>query len=120
MAKLSKKEARARRHRRIRGKVSGTSSEPRMSVCCSGKHIYVQLIDDVKQCTLASTSTLDAAFREKGAPLNTETAAGLGKVIAGKALAADITRVVFDRGGSRFHGRIKALADAAREAGLVF
>jgi len=118
MAKLSMKEARLRRHRRIRGKVSGTAAKPRMSVFRTSKHLYVQLIDDEAQRTLVAASTLDASFREAGNKTDTEGAAALGKVAAERALAADITQAVFDRGGFRYHGRIAALAAAAREAGL--
>ena len=120
MGKLTKKEARARRHRRLRRRISGTPEIPRMSVCCSGKHMYVQFIDDLAGHTLVSVSTVEKAFRESDHLLNVDGAAFLGKVAAEKALQAKITRVVFDRGGFRYHGRVKALADAAREAGLQF
>jgi len=120
MAKLSKKEARCRRHRRLRGKISGCPEIPRMSVWRSGKNLYVQFIDDVAQCTLASVSTLGKEFREGGKKVDMEGAAALGKMAAERAKAVNISRVVFDRGGLQFHGRIKALADAAREAGLTF
>jgi large subunit ribosomal protein L18 len=120
MSTLSKKEARVRRHRRLRRKISGTPEIPRMSVCRTANHIYVQMIDDVSGRTLASVSTLDREFRERGLSCDTAGAAELGKMAAERAKAADISTVVFDRGGFRFHGRIKALADAAREAGLRF
>ena len=120
MSKLTKKEARLRRRRRVRRKISGTPSTPRMAVCRTDSHLYVQFIDDVAQRTLASVSTLEPANRKDGKPLTTETASALGKLAAERAQAVGITRVVFDRGGSRYHGRVKALADAAREAGLAF
>lgn len=91
-----------------------------MSVCRTAKHLYVQLVDDEAQTTIVSGSTLDPAFRETGLRCNAAGASALGKLVAEKAIAANITKVVFDRGGFRYHGRIKALADAAREAGLKF
>ena len=120
MSKLSKKEARVRRHRRIRRKISGTAETPRMCVCRTAKHLYVQLIDDEAQRTMCSASTIEPVFRDSDLRLNSEGAATLGKTLAERALAADIKKVVFDRGGFNYHGRIKALADAAREAGLQF
>jgi large subunit ribosomal protein L18 len=120
MSKLSKKEARIRRHRRLRHRISGTAEVPRMSVCRTAKHLYVQLVDDEAATTLVSGSTLEGAFKETGLGANAEGAAALGKIVAEKAIAAKIEKVVFDRGGFRYHGRIKALADAAREAGLKF
>jgi len=118
MSKVTKKEARQQRHCRVRRKVAGTAEVPRMSVCRTSKHIYVQLIDDTAQRTLTSVSTVDADFRKAEKQADMEGAAVLGKMAAERALAADIKRVVFDRGGSKFHGRVKALAEAAREAGL--
>jgi len=120
MAKLSKKEARVKRHRRVRKKLSGTGDIPRMSVCCTSKHIYVQFIDDESGRTLAFASTLADQFRKEGIPSNVDCATKLGKLAAEKAVAANISRVVFDRGGFKYHGRVKAIADAAREAGLKF
>lgn len=120
MSKLSKKEARVRRHRRLRHRVSGTAETPRMSVFRTDKHLYVQLVDDEAQSTILSGSTLDADFKETGLKANAEGAATLGKLVAEKAIAAKIAKVVFDRGGFRYHGRIKALADGARAAGLKF
>jgi len=117
---MTKKEARVRRHRSLRHRISGCPEIPRMSVCRTAKHLYVQLVDDEAQTTIVSGSTLEAAFRELGMRSNAAGAAALGKLVAEKALAANITKVVFDRGGFRYHGRIKALADAAREAGLKF
>lgn len=118
MAKLSKKEARLRRHRRVRSKVSGSAAKPRLSVFRTSRHLYVQIIDDEAQRTLVSASTLEASFRESDKKMDTEGASALGKIAAERALAADITQAVFDRGGFQYHGRIEALANAAREAGL--
>lgn len=121
MAKLSKKEARVRRHRRLRRTVSGTAETPRMSVCLTSKHIYVQLIDDLAGKTLVAISTLDPEYRKEGPKTATMTAAEkLGTLAAKRAVAADIKAVVFDRGGFRYHGRVKAIAEAARKAGLTF
>lgn len=120
MAKLTKKEARVKRHRRVRKKISGTGSTPRMAVCCTSKHMYVQFIDDETGRTLASASTLCDAFRKDGGKATVEGAKVLGKIAADRAVAAKITTVVFDRGGFAFHGKVKAIADAAREAGLKF
>lgn len=120
MSTINKKDARIRRHRRLRHRISGSAQMPRMSVCRTAKHLYVQLVDDEAQVTILAGSTLNAAFRESGLKANAQGAAALGKLVAEKALAANITKVVFDRGGFRYHGRIKALADAAREAGLKF
>jgi len=120
MAKMNRKEARRRRHRRVRGRVSGTADTPRMSVCVTGKHCYVQFIDDTCGRTLAAASTVEPAFRESGQQSNVAGGAILGKIAAERALEKKITQVVFDRGGFRYHGRVKAIADAAREAGLKF
>lgn len=120
MSKLNKNEARIRRHRRLRRRIAGSADVPRMSVCRTAKHMYVQVIDDDSQRTLCSASTLEPSFRDSDLRVNAEGAAALGKLVAERALAADIRRVVFDRGGFRFHGRVKALADAARESGLQF
>jgi large subunit ribosomal protein L18 len=111
-------EARYRRHLRLRQKIRGTAQRPRMSVCMTAKHIYVQLIDDTKGVTLASAST--AAPELKGGKGNMEGAKKVGQLAAQQAKVKKITEVVFDRGGLRYHGRVKALADAAREAGLKF
>lgn len=104
-----------RRHKRVRLKVKGTSERPRLSVYRSLKHIYAQIIDDVSGKTLVSVSSLG-----KGAQGNVKTASEIGKNLAEVAKAANLDRVVFDRGGCLYHGRIKALADSAREGGLVF
>jgi large subunit ribosomal protein L18 len=111
--------ARRRRHLRIRKKVSGTGARPRLCVFRSIHHIYAQVIDDSKGVTLAAASTLDAALREGTGP-KADRARAVGKVIAERARAAGITTVVFDRGGYLYHGRVKALAEAAREGGLEF
>ncbi len=115
--KISRNDARQKRHRRVRVKVSGTGDCPRLNVFRSNKHISVQIIDDVKGHTLVSASTQDLKL-ENGS--NIEAAKKVGTEIANKAKKAKITKVVFDRGGYLYHGRIKALAEAAREAGLEF
>jgi len=121
MSQLSKKQARVRRHLRLRGRISGTAEVPRMSVCCTGRHIYIQFTDDRSGRTLASASSLDEEFRKEGAArANVDGAVKLGKLAAERAVKASIQRVVFDRGGFRYHGRVKAIADAAREVGLQF
>ncbi|MFH1172997.1 MAG: 50S ribosomal protein L18 [bacterium] len=107
---------RARRHRRIRVKVKGTSERPRLSVFRSLSHLYVQLIDDEAGQTLASVR--DSEIKTKGQ--KSEVALAVGKLLAEKALAKKITKVVFDRGGHKFHGRIKAVAEGARQGGLKF
>ena len=110
-----------RRHRRVRGKVSGTPSRPRMCVTRSNDNIYVQVIDDVAHKTIVGASTLGPEFKETGKKGgNVEGAAAIGEIVAHKALDAGITEVVFDRGGNLYHGRVKAVAEAAREAGLKF
>jgi large subunit ribosomal protein L18 len=119
--KLSRKEQTQRRHRRIRKKVSGTSDRPRLAVFRSNMHIYAQVIDDVAQHTLVSASTLDPTLKEQiSGGGNCEASAAVGKLIAAKALEKGIQQVVFDRGGNLYHGRVRALAEAAREAGLQF
>lgn len=117
----SRKEARLRRHYRVRKNLQGTLDRPRMSVFRSVSEIYVQVIDDKAGKTLASASTIDQELRSKMAGLKkTEQARLVGKAIADRAKAKGISQVVFDRGGFRYIGRIKALADAAREGGLEF
>ena len=122
MAKTSPKTvARERRHRRVRGRVSGTGERPRLNVYRSSEHIYVQVIDDLQGKTLASASTIDGELRKQVADKNkTEAARIVGKAVAERAKAAGITTVIFDRGGWRYQGRVKALADGAREGGLEF
>ncbi len=114
--KPDKNVARLRRHRRVRGKISGTAECPRLCVFRSSKHIYAQVIDDVSGSTLASASSLDKGFGANGG--NADAAAKVGKAVAERALAKGIKKVVFDRGGFVYHGRVKALADGAREGGL--
>ena len=113
-------EIRQRVHTRIREKMSGTAERPRLNVYRSLNHIYTQLIDDATGKTLASASTVQKKGEEKKAGGNVEAAKAVGKLIAERAQAAGVKKVVFDRGGYLYHGRIKALADAAREAGLEF
>ena len=112
------KKARARRHKRVRGKVSGTASCPRLCVFRSTNNIYAQIIDDVAGVTLAQASSLDKSIEGNGG--NKEAAKAVGELVAKRALAAKIEAVVFDRGGYLYHGRVAALADAARAAGLKF
>ena len=120
MAIISEK-ARKRRHRRIRMKISGTSERPRMNVNRSLKHIYVQVIDDVAGHTLVSASTVDTSLAaELDGKTKREQSAIVGKAIAQRAKDAGIDEVIFDRGGYLYHGRVKALADGAREGGLKF
>jgi large subunit ribosomal protein L18 len=119
--KETRKEARKRRHARVRSKISGAAKLPRLSVFRSLKHIYAQIIDDDDGCTLVSASTLDADVRDLVAGLSkTEQAKIVGKRLAEKALSSGVEQVVFDRGGYLYHGRVKALADASRESGLRF
>lgn len=122
MDKLKAKKAKLqRRQRRVRGKVSGTAERPRLRVTRSNSNIYAQIIDDVAAVTLASASSLDAKIKAAGkSGGNIEGAAEVGKLVAQRANAAGITEVVFDRGGNLYHGRVKALAEGAREAGLKF
>ena len=109
------------RHLRVRRKVSGTPERPRLCVFRSLKHIYAQVIDDTRGHTLVSASDLDPEVREQvQGKTKTERARLVGQVLARRALEAGITRVVFDRGGYKYHGRVKALADGAREGGLQF
>jgi large subunit ribosomal protein L18 len=111
--------AKARRHFRLRKKVSGTDQRPRLVVKRSSRHIAVQLIDDLVGHTLASASSLEADVRALDGDKKAK-AAKVGELLAGRAKAAGVSAVVFDRGGNAYHGRIAALADAAREAGLEF
>ena len=115
-----KQVARARRHHRVRKRVSGTAARPRVAVFRSNRHISAQVIDDVSGRTLAAASSLEAAVRSAGATGNQSASAAVGKVLGERALAAGVTKVAFDRGGFLYHGRVAALADAAREAGLEF
>ena len=116
---LTKQESRQRRHLRVRKKVRGTAARPRLAVFRSAKHIYAQVIDDVSGRTLASASTMEADLR-LGATGNVAAATKVGERVGERAKAAGVTGVVFDRGGYRYHGRVAAVADAARAAGLEF
>ena len=119
--KATRKQATHRRHRRIRRRVQGTTEQPRLAVFRSNQHIYAQVIDDVRQHTLVAASTLEPTVRSQLSSETPSEASGhVGKLIAERALEQGIKTVVFDRGGKLFHGRVKALADAAREAGLEF
>lgn len=112
-----KQELRARRHLRIRKRIVGTPQRPRLAVFRSSRHISAQVIDDTAGKTLAAAGTVERALRSS--PGGNVAAAGeVGRLVAERAMAAGITQVVFDRGGNRYHGRVAALADAAREAGL--
>ncbi|AGA56540.1 MAG: 50S ribosomal protein L18 [Thermobacillus sp.] len=121
ITKIDKNKARLKRHLRVRKKINGTAERPRLSVFRSSKHIYAQLIDDEKGITLASASTLDKELRDKiGNGGSVEAARQVGELIARRAKEKGVAKVVFDRGGYLYHGRIQALADAAREGGLEF
>ena len=116
--KIDKNASRKKRHMRIRNKISGTESRPRLNVFRSSKNIYAQIIDDSKGVTLVSASSLEKDFNMSGG--NKEAAKEVGKIIAKKAIDKNIKEVVFDRGGYIFHGRVKELAEGAREGGLKF
>ena len=118
MARDSKNEIRLRIHKRIRRKVAGTEQRPRLAIFRSVNHIYAQLIDDEKGNTLASAGSIEKDLGGKGG--NVESAKLIGRKVAERAKEKGIAKVVFDRGGYLYHGRVKALADAAREAGLEF
>lgn len=111
-----RKKIRTHKHKRMRFRITGTPERPRFAVFRSAKHIYAQIIDDVKGVTLVSASTLNV----NAEGTKTDAAKAVGEAVAKKALDAGITKVVFDRGGNIYHGRIKALAEGAREAGLDF
>jgi large subunit ribosomal protein L18 len=117
---IDSRAARQRRHRRLRVKLSGTPQRPRLSVFRSLQHIYAQVIDDTRGATLASASTREPGVREQLSGTKTERARAVGSALAERAKAAGVQSVVFDRGGYLYHGRVKALADAAREGGLEF
>ena len=118
VSKVNKNAMRMKRHVRVRGKVSGTTERPRLNVFRSNANIYAQIIDDVNGVTLVSANTLEKEF--EGATGNCEAAKKVGAVLAERAKAKGINQVVFDRGGYIFHGRVAALAEGAREAGLEF
>ena len=112
--------ARARRHTRVRKKIEGTPQRPRLTVFRSNKHITAQVIDDLAGRTLAAASSHESEIRSAGYTGNKDAAARVGKLIAERASAVGVSRVVFDRGGNKYHGRVAAVADAAREGGLEF
>lgn len=119
--KLTRTEARKRRHVRVRRTVFGTSERPRLSVFRSNEHIYAQVIDDTQHHTLVAASTLEPTLKETLKSGDTcEASVQVGRLVAERAIAKGIQKVVFDRGGNLYHGRVKALAEAAREAGLDF
>ena len=121
VSKDNRKDNRIKKHQRIRNRFSGTAERPRLAVFRSNSHMYAQIIDDDAQKTLVAASTLEAAAKaELDKTNNVEAASYVGTLIAKRALEAGITEVVFDRGGFLYHGKIKALAEAAREAGLKF
>jgi large subunit ribosomal protein L18 len=115
---INKNASRLRRHKRVRGKISGTAARPRLNVFRSANHIYAQLIDDDAGKTVCAASTIEKAFGEYGG--NVEAAKKIGLAIAEKGKAAGVNEVVFDRSGYVYHGRIAALAEGAREGGLKF
>jgi large subunit ribosomal protein L18 len=117
----ARKGRRVMRHARVRRKVKGTSERPRLAVFRSLNHVYAQVIDDSQGVTLAAASTLDSELRgQRDGKVKAETSKGVGQLIARRAKERGVSEVVFDRGGYKYHGRVKALADAAREGGLVF
>ncbi|MAG37741.1 MAG: 50S ribosomal protein L18 [Dehalococcoidia bacterium] len=122
MARLKTRgEARRRRHRRVRRRLAGDAARPRLNIFRSHQHIYAQVIDDERSHTLAAASTLDPSIRANGEALNkTDKAVKVGQLVAERALKDGVQTVVFDRGGYLYHGRVKRLAEAAREAGLTF
>ncbi len=121
VSKVSRSKIRVKKHKKLRNKIQGTSQKPRLSVFRSEKHIYAQLIDDTKGNTIVAASTAEKEIAAKlEVTSNVDAAKVVGAAIAQKSLAKGINEVVFDRGGFIYHGRIKALADAAREAGLQF
>ena len=121
MPEINRRVARLRRHKRVRKHVMGTPERPRLNVFRSAHHIYAQVVDDSKGHTLVSASTVDQEVKAQLKGLaKSEQAKVVGKVLAERALDQGIKQVVFDRGGYKYHGRVKALADAARESGLIF
>ena len=118
VSKADKNAARVKRHYRVRNKISGTTERPRLNVFRSAKHIYAQIIDDVNGVTLAAASTTEKSFENYGG--NKEAAREVGKIVAQRAIEKGITAVVFDRSGYLYHGRVKELAEGAREGGLQF
>lgn len=123
ITRIKRSDTRGRRllrHRRVRGRVSGTPGRPRLAVFRSLQHIYAQVIDDEAGHTLAAASTVEPSLKERLGSTKTERAKAVGRAVAERAKAKGVEAVVFDRGGFLYHGRVAALADAAREAGLKF
>ena len=122
MSSISKKQQTQKRHKRLRRHLNGTPQRPRLAVFRSNNHIYAQVIDDDAQSTLCSASTLDKDLRSilKAGGSSCDASTAVGELVAKRALVQGIEQVVFDRGGNLYHGRVKALADAARKAGLQF
>jgi len=121
MARATPQQARSRRHDRVRAKVSGTTARPRLCVFRSLNHIYAQVVDDSRGHTLVAASTLDTEVKgELDSKLKTQQAELVGALVAKRAVAQGIAQIVFDRGGYKYHGRVKALAEAARQNGLKF
>ncbi len=119
--KLTRKESVHRRHRRVRKDVNGSTERPRLAIFRSHQHIYAQVIDDTEQHTIVAASTLEPELKSKlSGGANVAAAVEVGRLVAERARAKGIEQVVFDRGGNLYHGRVQALADAAREAGLKF
>jgi large subunit ribosomal protein L18 len=116
---FERRNARTRRHRRVRKRILGTAERPRLAVFRSSKHIYAQVIDDVSARTLAAAASTEAAVRD-GSGTKTDVAKAVGALVSERARAAGVSKVAFDRGGYRYHGRVAALASAAREGGLEF
>ena len=122
MTKLSRKLQTQKRHKRLRRFLVGNEARPRLSVYRSNNHIYAQVIDDNKQTTICAASTIDKELKEKSDQLSSDCKSStiVGKLLAKRAIKKGIKQVIFDRGGNIYHGRVKALAEAAREAGLTF
>ena len=122
MAKISRKLQTQKRHKRLRRHIIGSETRPRLAVFRSNNHIYAQVIDDQAQQTICSASTVDKELKEDSEKLssNCNSSSIVGKLLAKRAMNKGIKKVIFDRGGNLYHGRVKALADAAREAGLNF
>jgi large subunit ribosomal protein L18 len=120
MTHVARHTSRLRRHKRVRKSIVGTAARPRLAVFRSNKHLVMQVIDDGAGRTLAAASTVEADLRSAGSTGNIEAAQRVGKLVADRAKAAGVSKIVFDRGGFLYHGRVAAAADAAREAGLEF
>ncbi|MHB1502478.1 MAG: 50S ribosomal protein L18 [Acidimicrobiales bacterium] len=120
MTARHKRALRVRRHVRVRKRISGTSARPRLSVFRSARHISAQVIDDTTGRTVAAASSVEPALRQAGTGGNIDAARAVGRLVAERATGAGVKQVVFDRGGYKYHGRVAAMADAARQAGLEF